>query len=164
MAALCDDIYVLVGFADSREGHAYNAAALLHENRILNVYHKIELPNYGVFDEKRYFCPGSTCMIFVARGCRVSVSICEDIWIPGSPTEFCAIQNERAGRAESICVSVPCRQVLVPPGLHHQPLCRGYRATVFYNNLVGGQDELVFDGGSMVVDADRSIGGFREAF
>jgi NAD+ synthase (glutamine-hydrolysing) len=157
LAALCEDIYVLVGFADSRQGHAYNAAALLHKNRILNVYHKIELPNYGVFDEKRYFCPGSTCMIFVARGCRVSVTICEDIWIPGSPTEFCAIQNEAQVVVNLSASPFHAGKFWFRRDCIISRFAVATRATVFYNNLVGGQDELVFDGGSMVVGADGRL-------
>ncbi len=89
----CRDTAVLVGFAHARDGRVYNAAALLGNSRVLGIYCKIELPNYGVFDEKRYFFPGLGCFVFEIRGCRISVTICEDIWIPGSVTEMCAMKN-----------------------------------------------------------------------
>ncbi len=157
LAALCEDMYVLVGFADSRDGHAYNAAALLYQCRILGVYHKIELPNYGVFDEKRYFCPGSTCMIFLARGCRVSVSICEDIWVPGSPTELCAIKNEAQVVLNISASPFHAGKFWFRRDCIIRRFATATRSTVFYNNLVGGQDELVFDGGSMVMAADGRL-------
>jgi NAD+ synthase (glutamine-hydrolysing) len=157
LAAHCNGIYVLVGFADSRDGHAYNAAALLHEGRVLNVYHKIELPNYGVFDEKRYFCPGTGCMIFAIRGCRVSVSICEDIWVPGSPTERCATQNGAQVVLNISASPFHAGKFWFRRDCIISRFAVATRAAVFYNNLVGGQDELVFDGGSLVMDAEGRL-------
>ena len=84
---------MLVGFADPVNGKVGNAAALLGNGTVLDVYHKIELPNYSVFDEKRYFQPGSRCLIFEISGVRVCVTICEDIWVEGSLTEACAIKS-----------------------------------------------------------------------
>lgn len=157
LAARCHHIYVLVGFPDSSNGCTYNAAALLNDGHILGVYHKIELPNYGVFDEKRYFTPGKGCLVFSLRDCPISVNICEDIWIEGSPVESHAIEHN-AQVALSISAS-PFhagkfgyrRDCIV------SRFAKTTRTAVFYNNLVGGQDELVFDGGTMVVAPDGRL-------
>lgn len=152
----CYGISVLVGFAHEINGKVYNAAALISDGALIDVYHKIELPNYGVFDEKRYFVPGSSCFVFEMASARFSVTICEDIWIPGSETESCATKNN-ADFALNISAS--------PYHVGKLALRRGIVSrfaaatgtTVFYNNLVGGQDELVFDGGSMVVDRNGTL-------
>lgn len=151
LAPHCRDLAVLVGFPDFSDGKVYNAAALLSDGNLLDVYHKIELPNYGVFDEKRYFDVGSRCLVFRMAGIHLSVTICEDIWIPGSKTERCAIQNGaefvlnisgspfHAGKQEAVRMGIVTR------------FAAATNTIVFYNNMVGGQDELVFDGGSMAV-------------
>lgn len=157
LAGQCRGPAVVVGFPDFVDGKVYNAAALLNEGKLLDVYHKIELPNYGVFDEKRYFQTGSRCLVFRMAGIHLSVTICEDIWIPGSKTEDCALQNGaefvlnisgspfHAGKQEAIRMGIVTR------------FARATNTTVFYNNMVGGQDELVFDGGSMVVGPDGEL-------
>ena len=76
-----DGITVIVGFPDVRNAHVYNAATIIHNGRLIDIYHKLELPNYGVFDEKRYFLPGDTPLLFDMGGIRFMVTICEDIWI-----------------------------------------------------------------------------------
>ncbi|MEJ2718772.1 MAG: NAD+ synthase [Deltaproteobacteria bacterium] len=151
LAPLCKGITVVLGFADSENGKVFNAAALIHDTELVRVYHKIELPNYGVFDEKRYFQSGRACAVFDMAGNRFSLTICEDIWIPGSITEGCALKNE-ADAVLNISASpfhagkLEVRRAIV------NRYARASRTTVFHNNLVGGQDELVFDGGSVVVD------------
>jgi NAD+ synthase (glutamine-hydrolysing) len=157
LAAVCDDIYVLVGFPDSSEGRVYNAAALLYDGRVRGIYRKIELPNYGVFDEKRYFSPGNGCMVFSLGGCRMSVSICEDIWIEGAQAESCAIENEA-----QVVLSLSASPFHAGKFGYRRDcivsrFARSTHAAVFYNNLVGGQDELIFDGGSMVVGPDGRL-------
>jgi NAD+ synthase (glutamine-hydrolysing) len=147
---VCGGITALVGFPHMEDGKVYNAAALIHDGQLAGIYHKIELPNYGVFDEKRYFQPGTDCMVFEMAGIRFSIAICEDIWIDGSVTETCARNN--------------CAQATLT--IHGSPYHAGKMnlrrrivsrfaavtgTTVFFNNLVGGQDELVFDGGALVV-------------
>ncbi len=148
----CRGIAVLVGFAHAQDGKVYNAAALLGNSDLLGIYHKIELPNYGVFDEKRYFFPGLGCFVFEMRGSRIAVTICEDIWIPGSVTEMCAMKNEadivlNISGSPFFAGKLDVRRDIVTR------FATTTETTVFYNNLVGGQDELVFDGGSMVVDS-----------
>ncbi len=150
-AELSRDITLVLGFAEAREGRVYNAAAVLHQGRLLAGYRKLELPNYGVFDERRYFSPGQGCLFLDLEGVRVMLSICEDIWLPGRMPEQCA-QGYRAQVVLNISGSpfhagkLQKRQDIVS----HFATSTG--AYVCYNNLVGGQDELVFDGGSLVVD------------
>jgi NAD+ synthase (glutamine-hydrolysing) len=156
LKAHCRGIGVLVGFAHAQDGKVYNAAALLGNSDLLGIYHKIELPNYGVFDEKRYFFPGLGCFVFEMRGSRIAVTICEDIWIPGSVTEMCAMKNEadivlNISGSPFFAGKLDVRRDIVTR------FATTTETTVFYNNLVGGQDELVFDGGSMVVDSEGEL-------
>jgi NAD+ synthase (glutamine-hydrolysing) len=145
---------VVVGFVERREGACYNAAAVVREGQVRAVYRKHELPNYTVFDEERYFAPGSEPCVFTVDGVRVGLIICEDVWRPEP-----AAQSRAAGA-----------QVLVVPNgsPYHtrQQVLRSEQATararecgiaVIYVNRVGGQDELVFDGGSFVVDAQGRL-------
>ncbi|HXF81675.1 MAG TPA: NAD+ synthase [bacterium] len=150
VAAATQGIAAVVGFVDREGPRLYNAAAVLADGTRVGVYHKQRLPNYGVFDEKRYFQPGRRAPVFVIRGVPVGITICEDIWLPGG-----ACQAEAAAGA------------LVVININGSPYHRGkwqereaiLRArardcavVIAYNNLVGGQDELVFDGTGMVVD------------
>jgi NAD+ synthase (glutamine-hydrolysing) len=152
LKAHCRGIAVLVGLAHARDGKVFNAAALLGNSDILGIYHKIELPNYGVFDEKRYFFQGLGCFVFEMLGSRIAVTICEDIWIPGSVAEMCAMKNEvdialNISGSPFFAGKLDVRRDIVTR------FATTTETTVFYNNMVGGQDELVFDGGSMVVDS-----------
>ena len=150
VAAASEGIAVVVGFADARDSEVYNAAGLSYDGRLVDVYHKQFLPNYGVFDEDRYFRPGESSQVYVVNGTAVGLNICEDIWYPVGPTVA-----QRAAGAELIV------------NINGSPFHAGKRdfrdkmlATraadneVFlaYVNLIGGQDELVFDGASMIFD------------
>ncbi|MGO9120436.1 MAG: NAD+ synthase [Desulfomonilaceae bacterium] len=163
LAPRCRGLIVLVGFADSVNGKARNAAALLGNGTVLDIYHKIELPNYGVFDEKRYFEPGSRCSIFEISGVRVCVTICEDIWVEGSLTEACAIKNDsqitlNISGSPFFAGKLAVRRSIV------KRFAKATNTLVCYTNMVGGQDELVFDGGSMVVDAGGELLGCAKFF
>ena len=152
---------VLVGFVDRTERGIHNAAALLRDGRVEARYHKHRLPNYGVFDEARYFVPGEEgCTIRVA-GSDLGISVCEDAWKPGPPFD------EYAGKVGII------------PNLNASPfhrrksrerldICaaraRETGAWLVYVNLVGGQDELVFDGGSVVVSPNGEPAWHAAAF
>ena len=140
-------ISIVVGFVDAGND-VYNAAAVAHDGQLVDVYHKIYLPNYGVFDEVRYFKVGSGCPVYVVNGTAVGVNICEDIWYAAGPT---VVQSDNG--AELIV------------NINGSPFHAGKRAQreemlatragdnglyIAYVNLVGGQDELVFDGGSAV--------------
>ena len=149
VASASRDIAVVVGFADANS-YVYNAAAVLYDGEVVGRYHKIYLPNYGVFDEERYFQAGAECPVFTIAGTPVGVNICEDIWFAVGPTTV-----QRAAGAEVIV------------NISASPYHAGKRRTrermlsvraadnelfVAYVNMVGGQDELVFDGGSMIHD------------
>ncbi len=139
----------VVGFADSGD-HLYNAAAVLADGRIAGVYRKMRLPNYGVFDEKRYFQPGTESPVFIVRGVPVGVTICEDIWAPGGPL----LAQSLAGALISVNINGSpyfagkwrVREEML------KTRARDYAVALAYNNLVGGQDELVFDGTGVIID------------
>jgi NAD+ synthase (glutamine-hydrolysing) len=148
-------ITVVVGFVD-REGDAiYNAAAVIHDGALVYVYRKQRLPNYGVFDELRYFQPGCENPVFTIAGAGVGVNVCEDIWHPGDP----ALAQAAAGAQVIVNINgspyhagkVHFRQRMLAER------ARDYGVWVCYTNQVGGQDELVFDGGSMVIDPDGEL-------
>ena len=152
----CVGITALVGFADLVDNSVRNAAALISGGKLAGIYHKIELPNYGVFDEKRYFTPGTNCFLFDISGIRISVTICEDIWIQGSGAELCAINN-----AADIVLNISgspffAGKYQIRKGIASR-FARSADCVLFFNNLVGGQDELVFDGGSFVVDRSGEL-------
>ena len=142
-------ITVVVGFVDS-QGDIYNAAAVAHDGQLVGVYHKMYLPNYGVFDEDRYFKAGAECPVFVVNGIHIGVNICEDIWYALGPA---AVQREAGAE---IIVNINASPYHAGK-LDFRERMVATRASdnevyVSYTNLVGGQDELVFDGGSVVFD------------
>ena len=145
------DVAAVVGFPDGLDGEVYNAAAVMCSGRLLGTYHKMELPNYGVFDERRYFTPGSQSLFLVIHGVTVAVSICEDIWIRGNAVQQ-QIRDSGAGLVLNISGSPFHAGKLAERRDIASSFARRVGAYLCYNNLVGGQDELVFDGGSLVVD------------
>ncbi len=143
-------ITAVVGFADMQDD-IYNAAAVLHQGEIAGVYHKIYLPNYGVFDEDRYFQKGRECPIYELNGTAFGINICEDLWYPGDPTRAQCLQ----GGAQLIVNISSSPFHAGKRDLRYRMLATrawDYSTFIAYVNLVGGQDELVFDGGSMVVN------------
>ena len=147
-------LYVVVGYPRRSEGRLYNAAGVLHGGQRVGEYFKQRLPNYQVFDEKRYFSEGDTPCVVDVAGVKVGITICEDIWHKGP-----ADMARRMGA-----------ELLI--NLNASPFHRGKhkerwqvladRATeqsipMIYVNQVGGQDELVFDGGSFAVNADGEL-------
>ena len=163
---LSEGITTVVGLAHVNDGNVHNTAAVVRDNYVVALYHKIELPNYGVFDEKRYFSQGAGCPVFEVNGSPVTVNICEDMWIEGSEAERCAMSSN-ARVVLNISASPFHAGKLA---LRRDKIVAGFAkrtgAFVCYNNLVGGQDELVFDGGSLVVSPQgelvASAGRFRE--
>lgn len=144
------ELYVVLGYPRAGGGLLYNAAGILHRGDIIAEYFKQELPNYQVFDEKRYFTPGSVPCVLRVNGIDIAVTVCEDIWHPGP-----MIQAREAGASLMLNINA-------------SPFHRGKQAEriallvqraqegnmpIVYANLIGGQDELVFDGASLVVDA-----------
>ncbi len=150
VATHTDDLLTVLGFVDADDEHLYNAAAICHEGEIKAVYRKQLLPNYGVFDERRYFEPGDRhTLIDTAHGV-IGVCVCEDIWSPAGP----AIAQGDAGAQVVLNINAsPFHKGKV----NERAKMLGQRAkrsnaSIVYVNLVGGQDELVFDGGSLVID------------
>jgi NAD+ synthase (glutamine-hydrolysing) len=143
-------ITVITGFVDAAKDNLYNAAAVISEGRVIDIYHKIFLPNYGVFDEHRYFQPGSRFPVYNIAGARIGVSICEDIW-----------HREGPARVQALAGAEVIININASPYEMGKPELRGKILTertsensvmIAYLNAVGGQDELVFDGFSMVYD------------
>ncbi|VAW38513.1 NAD synthetase / Glutamine amidotransferase chain of NAD synthetase [hydrothermal vent metagenome] len=156
-------ITALVGFVDrGRGGEIFNSAALLHKGTIAGVYHKMFLPNYGVFDEQRYFKAGTAPMSFTLGGIKIGLGICEDLWYADGPARLqtlCgahAIVNINASPFDS-------GKVLRREELLAQRV-RENKVAIIYNNLVGGQDELVFDGQGMVIGETGRVLGRGKAF
>ncbi|MCK5576858.1 MAG: NAD+ synthase [Dehalococcoidales bacterium] len=140
---------VIVGFIDAGDG-PYNAAAIIHDGKLADIYHKICLPNYGVFDENRYFHPGKGCPVYVIAGVGVGVSICEDIWHEDGPV------SAQAHFGAGVIVNISASPYHYGKAEYRKKTlarrARDNRVIIVYNNLVGGQDELVFDGNSLVLD------------
>ena len=160
LAAETDGVAALVGFPHS-QGALYNAAALLREGRVAQVAHKHALPNYGVFDDKRYFEPGHATAVTTLNGVRVGVLICEDAWQP-EPAAAAA----RAG-AEVIIVINASPFDAAKQAQREVVLAARARETgcaIAYLNMVGGQDEVVYDGASLLVDGDGRIATRAAAF
>jgi len=143
-------ISAVVGFVDE-DGDVFNAAAFIHDGELKAVYHKVFLPNYGVFDEQRYFTPGHRCPIFEVAGTRVGVSVCEDCWYPSGPMAWQALHG--AELMLNINGSPYHEGKRVPREAMISDRARDYGCFIAWVNTVGGQDELVFDGDSIVVDA-----------
>ena len=133
-----------------------NAAAVLADRRVAALYRKHHLPNYAVFDERRYFAPGDEAVVIDLDGQRLGVTICEDIWAPGGPAEWAALN----GDAEVI-LNLSASPYHQGKGGEREALfaarCRDHRCFLAFCNAVGGQDELVFDGHSLVIGPDGTV-------
>jgi NAD+ synthase (glutamine-hydrolysing) len=150
------DITAVVGFVDKANDNIYNAAAVINNKKVLGIYHKIFLPNYGVFDEMRYFQPGSAYPVYDIKGIPVGVNICEDIWHPDGPTHKQVIEGGakliiNINSSPYYIEKWKVRQKMLVDRVKENPVF------IAYNNMVGGQDELVFDGHGMVLDTEGNI-------
>ncbi len=147
-------VTLVLGYPRQWQGRLFNAAGVIRDGRFLAEYHKQHLPNYGVFDEKRYFTPGETPCVFELGGVPLGLSVCEDIWQPGP-----ARQAREAGAGCLLNLNASPfhggkqreREALVRQRVGELGI------PLVYLNLVGGQDELVFDGGSFVMDAQGRL-------
>lgn len=152
---------LLVGYPALREGRRYNVLGVVHRGEVLAEYRKAELPNYGVFDEKRYFEPAAEAIVLDIEGIRCGLAICEDAWLPTAPA------RARAAGAELLLVANASPFQQGKTGLRvdslRQHVCSQQMATVWCN-LVGGQDELVFDGHSLALAADGGVVAQAAAF
>nr|MDA8044025.1 NAD+ synthase [Actinomycetota bacterium] len=166
IAAVTERCVAVVGFVDERMD-LYNAAAVCAHGEIRGVYHKQLLPNYGVFDEQRYFARGGgATQLFGIAGVRVGISVCEDAWSPSGP-----IAAQAAAGAELV-ININASPFSVGRVGERERMLATRAADascgLIYLNCVGGQDELVFDGASLVFDAAgrlvASLPQFEEAF
>ncbi|HOY08621.1 MAG TPA: NAD+ synthase [Candidatus Omnitrophota bacterium] len=149
-------ITVILGFVDrDKKGNIFNAAALVQDRTVRGIYHKQELPNYGVFDEKRYFMPGRETLCFRQNGIVFGVSICEDIWRHGPLLEKQI--KQKLPMIVNLSASPYDYGKLERREKRLKDRARQMQAYVCYTNLVGGQDELVFDGGSMVINPQGRV-------
>jgi len=154
VVAATKGIAAVVGFVDL-DLDIYNAAAFMHDGELKGVYHKVYLPNYGVFDEERYFQRGRTCPIFEYGGVRIGVSICEDAWYPAGPVSLQAAAG--AELLVNINGSPYHRAKRVTRETMIATRAMDSRAFMAWVNLVGGQDELVFDGNSLVFGPEGQL-------
>ncbi len=167
----CDGLVAVVGYVGQGDhaGHRssrqsivsagrhelYNAAALIANRRLIGSYRKWFLPNYGVFDESRYFHPGRKLPLLTVNGTTIGVNICEDIWLPEGPT------RRQASAGAEVIVNVNASPFHVGKSRSREQMlatrARENGVIVTYTNTVGGQDELVFDGNSVVLDQDGDV-------
>ncbi len=148
------DVHLVIGYPRYRDGRLYNVAGVIHRGEVLVEYEKHRLPNYSVFDEMRYFAPGREAVTFEVQGVRVGLSVCEDIWDP-EPAAM-----SRAAGAE-LLLNLNASPFHSGKALERERLVQRRASEngipIVYANLVGGQDELVFDGGSFVVNAQGEL-------
>lgn len=144
------------GAADSEERPVANAAAILGDGGVRGIYHKVLLPNYGVFDEDRYFSVGADPgQVWRVGEVSIGVSICEDIWLPDGPP------SQQAERGAQLLLNINASPFHLGKAAEREEMlatrARAARVPVIYLNLVGGQDELVFDGASVVFDGQGNV-------
>ena len=155
LASEARDIVAVVGFPELSHD-LYNAAGVLADGRVVAVYRKRHLPNYGVFDEQRYFARGEEALVVDLNGVQVGITICEDLWYPGGPAQWAAID----GGAEVI-VNLSASPYHRTKGLSRERMfatrCADYSCYLAFCNAIGGQDELVFDGHSLVIDPQGTL-------
>ena len=149
-----EGIVAMVGFPE-RSDDVYNAAAVLADGRVAAVYRKMWLPNYGVFDEQRYFQSGTEPTMVEVDGVGVGVTVCEDLWEPGSPATSVALAGAR------VIVNLSASPYHAGKGAERERMlvqrARDNLSVVAFCNMVGGQDELVFDGHSVVIDQSGAV-------
>jgi len=150
-----ENITIILGYPDKKED-IYNAAAIIHDKKLIDIYHKRYLPNYGVFDENRYFQSGVHAPVYKLGSVIFGVNICEDIWYPGDPTRRQAL----LGDAQIIInISSSPYHASKIGSREHMLMTRAKdnSVNVVFCNMVGGQDELVFDGNSVVIGEAGNI-------
>jgi NAD+ synthase (glutamine-hydrolysing) len=154
VAAACVGITALVGFVDRDGERLFNAAALCRDGVVAAVYRKRRLPNYGVFDEERYFEPGEAPVLVDVAGIKTACTICEDVWVP-------ELAAEAAGLGAGLLVNISASPFHAGKGREREAMLAKRAADnglwLAYCNLVGGQDELVFDGRSVVIAPDGRV-------
>jgi NAD+ synthase (glutamine-hydrolysing) len=160
LAVEAEGLAALVGFPSS-EGVLYNAAALLQEGRVAQTARKSVLPNYGVFDDKRYFEPARAATVATLKDARIGVLICEDVWQPES-----VAAAARAGAELVVVVNASPYDVAKQARREAMLTARAKETgcAMAYLNMVGGQDEVVYDGASLLVNGDGTVAARAPAF
>ncbi|KPJ68184.1 MAG: NAD synthetase [Coxiella sp. DG_40] len=159
-----NDIYIIVGYPGRNDQECFNQAAFIYNKKILATYRKQKLPNYGVFDEERYFQPGREPCGINLHGVNIAITICEDLWYPEPMAQAVQINTQ-------LMISINSSPFdMYKPHLREQIMsqrAKEGKMPIIYVNTVGGQDELVFDGGSMVLNSKGEVtqnaGFFKEA-
>lgn len=158
-----EGIYIILGYPQQKNDKAYNEAAIIYNKKIIATYQKHLLPNYGVFDEKRYFYPGTDSCVIKIKDIKIGITICEDLWFPEP-----IAQTVKDGAQLIISLNASPFD-MNKPFLREKIISSRAKETntpIVYVNCVGGQDELVFDGGSMVLnfkgEVTQHIGFFQE--
>ncbi|HPS54420.1 MAG TPA: NAD+ synthase, partial [Sedimentisphaerales bacterium] len=156
LADSCPEVHIVAGFAEVNKNGYYNSLAVLHDGQIKRIYRKSILPNYGVFDERRYFRPGTEAVCMNIGGLSVAFTICEDIWrLKHIDSLFEKTQSM------NIIINISASPFHIGKLQQRQDVlsqcAKHFNCYVAYCNLVGGQDELVFDGRSMFVDSSGKI-------
>ncbi|MFH2011905.1 MAG: NAD+ synthase [Pseudomonadota bacterium] len=151
-----EGITCIIGFPEICGAYVYNSAAMIHDGRLIGVYRKVLLPNYGVFDEKRYFEPGKEGVVLVLNDVAIGINICEDSWFSEGPAKV-EVQKGGARVIANISASpyYAGKRRVREEVLRKLALEDG--CFILYNNLVGGQDELIFDGGSFVLNPNGEL-------
>jgi NAD+ synthase (glutamine-hydrolysing) len=161
--AASQDLIVVVGFVDTDGSDIYNAAAVIAGGKLVDSYRKNFLPNYGVFDEERYFQRGTRCPVFSLGKARVGLNICEDIWYPGGPTKMQALVGDAHLIINISSSPYHARKIFD----RERMLCtraEDNAIALAYCNMFGGQDELVFDGNSVIINEEGRIVARGRAF
>jgi NAD+ synthase (glutamine-hydrolysing) len=147
-------IAIVVGYPEIRDDVQYNSAGLIHDGEIRAVYHKQQLPNYSVFDEKRYFQAGGDACVFDFKGTKIALSICEDMWHEG-------IMAQSGAAGAQLMLNLNASPFHIEKQRQREAIMRSRlqeaAMPIVYCNMVGGQDELVFDGQSFVMAADGAV-------
>ncbi|HEX4760172.1 MAG TPA: NAD+ synthase [Thermoleophilaceae bacterium] len=154
LATKAQGIVAIVGFPE-RADDVYNSAAVLADGEIQAIYRKVFLPNYSVFDEQRYFQSGPGGALFELNGIPIGLTVCEDIWEPGPPA------TDEALAGAQVIVNISASPYHANKGLEREAMlvqrARDSNVAVLFCNLIGGQDELVFDGHSVAIGVDGEI-------
>ena len=155
LAQASNGLAVIAGLVEKKHEHVYNAAAVCADGKLVTTYHKICLPNYGVFDEQRYFTPGTQPLVLKWNELRFGVNICEDIWANEPISEF------EAAHGAQVIINISASPYHFRKGFEREQLVAGLaqrcRAHFVYVNLVGGQDELVFDGQALIYGPEGQL-------
>jgi NAD+ synthase (glutamine-hydrolysing) len=163
LAADCPDKTIIVGFAENYRDNNYNSAAVLLDGRINEIYRKVQLPNYGVFDERRYFQPGTKPVVIDVNGLNGAITICQDIWECEWLVDF--LKGKKQIRMILNISASPFHLGKIKKRQELMSQCaKVFKSAVAYCNLVGGQDELIFDGRSLFADSTGRIRASAKAF